>query len=273
MPERHPDHAALSADAGALDELMLSGFEETVTNTYRRSRCATFRKTHEEFGGLSNMAAGFPLWVNGIEIRTSEAIYQAARYPHMPEVQREILAQASPMGAKMKSKPHRRESRPDFDALRVPIIWWSLRIKLACNPTSFAKLLSSTGTRAIVEDSHRDRYWGAVPDAEDQSVLRGANVLGRLLVLLREVVGEFDPPMWQVVPPPLVSGFTLLREPVGVVDGTRLPMAARSRPMASRVPVSREPATVDNSKARTFDALCPTCFIVLPASGRCDNCS
>ena len=31
-------------------------------------------------------------------------------------------AQASPMAAKMKGKPHRKNSRPDFDQLRVPII-------------------------------------------------------------------------------------------------------------------------------------------------------
>ena len=40
--------------------------------------CAVFRKTHEKNGGLSNMAAGYPVYFNGTQIRTSEALYQGA---------------------------------------------------------------------------------------------------------------------------------------------------------------------------------------------------
>ena len=63
--------------------------------TYERQLTVVFRKTQEEFGGLSNMAAGFPLRVNGADIPTSEALYQACRFPHLPDVQRLIVAQKS----------------------------------------------------------------------------------------------------------------------------------------------------------------------------------
>jgi len=53
----------------------------------------------------------------------------------------------------------------------------------------------------IVEDSHKDTYWGAVAVKDDPQLLRGANVLGRLLVALRDVVDTFDPDTWQVVSP------------------------------------------------------------------------
>ena len=72
---------------------------------YKRSEVVHFRKTDEEFGGLSNMAPGYPLRINGTLIFTSEALYQACRFPHRPEVQRLIISQTSPMTAKMKSKP------------------------------------------------------------------------------------------------------------------------------------------------------------------------
>jgi ribA/ribD-fused uncharacterized protein len=248
MSEPHSDEIA------TLDEMALTGFDEAAVHTYRRTQCAVFRKTAERFGGLSNMAAGFPLWVNGIEIRTSEAIYQSARFPHLPDVQRDILAQASPMAAKMKAKPHRRVSRPDFDTLRVPIMWWSLRVKLACNPEAFPRLLASTAGVPIVEDSHKDAYWGAVALRGEPNVLQGANVLGRLLDLLRDVVETVDRRVWQVVPPPRIDDFTLLGEPIGMVDGA----AGRSAPRESAI--------------RSLEALCPRCFIVLPANGRCDNC-
>ena len=33
--------------------------------TYHRNECAVFLKTAEQFGGLSNMADGYPLVING----------------------------------------------------------------------------------------------------------------------------------------------------------------------------------------------------------------
>ena len=64
---------------------------------------------------------------------------------------------------------------------------WCLQVKLAQNYRTFRGLLGSTKTKDIVEDSHKDRFWGAVRDKEDPKILRGCNVLGKLLVELREV--------------------------------------------------------------------------------------
>ena len=116
------------------DELMGTAVE---TRSYERQDSVVFCKTNEEFGGLSNMAPGFPLRVNGIDILTSEALYQACRFPHLPDVQRLIITQKSPMTAKMKSKPYRSQSRGDWDVVRVRIMRWCLRVKLAWNWTEF----------------------------------------------------------------------------------------------------------------------------------------
>lgn len=113
--------------------------------TYQRSECVVFRKTNEHFGGLSNMAGGYPLRVNGVRILTSEALYQACRFPHMPDVQRLIIDQPSPMTAKMKSKPYRADSRPDWDRVRVAVMRWCLRVKLAQHWTKFGARLRETG--------------------------------------------------------------------------------------------------------------------------------
>ena len=64
------------------------------------------------------MASGFPIRINGVRVLTSEALYQACRFPHRPEVQRLIIEQTSPMTAKMKGKPYRDDSRPDWDSVR-----------------------------------------------------------------------------------------------------------------------------------------------------------
>src|SRR5437870_1556539 len=152
---------------------------------YQRAECAVFRKTHEHLGGLSNMAGGYPLKVNDVAIRTSEALYQACRFPKAPDVQRRIIEQTSPMAAKMHSKPFRNDhSREDWDDVRMEVMRWCLRVKLAKNWTKFAELLISTGDLLIVEESGRDVFWGAKPQPD--GTLVGYNVLGQLLSELRE---------------------------------------------------------------------------------------
>ncbi len=156
---------------------------ESNLRIYDAETSAVFRKTDGAFGGLSNMASGYPIRLNGIYIRTSEALYQACRFPHMPEVQKLIISESSPMTAKMKSKPFRKESRSDWDHIRVRIMKWCLRVKLSQNWTSFGNLLLTTDDMPIVEESLRDEFWGAKPQSD--GTLIGKNVLGRLLMELR----------------------------------------------------------------------------------------
>ena len=194
---------------------------------YDRSNVVVFHKTTAPFGGLSNMAAGYSLNVNGIFIRTSEALYQACRFPHLPEIQQLILSQASPMTAKMKSKPLREHSREDWNRVRIRIMRWCLQIKLAQNAQKFGSLLLSTGDRPIVEQSRRDPFWGAQPFDE---TLIGLNVLGRLLMELREEVKAVGFEHMLSVDPPDVSNFLLLDKPIGVITG-EIVSARRDRPL------------------------------------------
>lgn len=181
---------------------------------YRRDDVIAFRKTGEEFGGLSNMAPGYPITLLGNRIRTVEALYQACRFPHLPDVQAMIMSENSPMTAKMRSKPYRDNSRADWDAVRVPIMKWCLRIKLVNNWERFSALLLKTGNRPIVEDSRKDDFWGAKPEVDN---LEGRNVLGRLLMELRAILLS-DPAMLQSVKPVPIENFLLLKKPIGIVE-------------------------------------------------------
>ena len=213
------------------------------SRTYRRADCVVFRKTNETFGGLSNMAGGFPLVVNGIAIRTSEALYQACRFPHRPDLQREIIDQHSPMAAKMKSKPFHPDSRPDWSQVRVKIMRWCLRVKLAQNWDSFGGLLLSTSDRPIVEESARDTYWGARPI--DDGTLVGRNVLGRLLMELRKQWMDGDKSL-EVVEPPSLDNFILYGKPVTTVDrpiSPPNPTAAPEDPINPELPMFAQHST------------------------------
>lgn len=181
---------------------------------YQREEVVTFRKTGEEFGGLSNMAPGYPICLSNFRIRTSEALYQACRFPHLPEVQHMILNESSPMTAKMRSKPFRDQSRPDWDEVRVPIMKWCLRVKLANNWSKFASLLKATGERPIVEESRKDAFWGAKVDQDN--ALIGQNVLGRLLMELREKIKNDPSSLLEIKPVP-IEKFQILSEPIGEI--------------------------------------------------------
>ena len=175
------------------------------------------------------MAPGFPLEINGIHIRTAEALYQACRFPHMPKVQKLILDEPSPMTAKMRSKPYRKDSFGDWNVVRVPIMKWCLRVKLAQNWLAFGDLLLATGDYPIVEDSQKDDYWGA--KVIDDDTLSGKNVLGRLLMELREKLNR-DSESLKVVDPPPFADFLLLGEIIPTISAAvpKRPTKAQTTP-------------------------------------------
>ncbi len=189
---------------------------------YTPSKCATFRKTGEQWGGLSNMAPGFPLRVLGYDVATSESLYQACRFPSDPLLQEDILAKKNPMGAKMMTKPHRARTRQDWETpspgARVAIMEWCLRVKLVQNPAKFGDLLMSTGLLPIVEDSHNDRFWGAVAWTPGGDLV-GENMLGVLLMKLREEVRS-NGVLPATAAPPDLPDFKLCGETVVVVEKT-----------------------------------------------------
>lgn len=189
---------------------------KTKMRPYQVSNSAVFHKIREKHGGLSNMASGFPIKINGIPIRTSEALYQACRFPHLPHVQRVIIEQKSPMAAKMKSKPHRKNTRCDWDTVRVQIMDWCLRIKLAQNWEKFGHTLLETADLDIVEKSRRDDFWGA--KHVDDETLVGTNVLGRLLKQLRERVKSEERDALLYVQPLAIQHFDIFGSPIEEID-------------------------------------------------------
>ena len=234
--------------------------------TYDRTASVVFLKTNEQFGGLSNMAGGFPLRVNGIRIFTAEALYQACRFPHRPEIQRLIIGQASPMTAKMKSKPHRRDSRPDWNRVRIKIMRWCLRMKLAQNWEKFSALLLATGDRPIVEESRKDDFWGA--KRSDDQTLVGMNILGRLLVELREKIRIGERDSFLRVEPLAIPDFRLDGKPIQPVFADEW-IEDRYRVMATSQPgvVARRTSQVV-AQASLFDQRLLSQALQLGSSGQ-----
>jgi ribA/ribD-fused uncharacterized protein len=190
----------------------------------RYEDCAVIYKVDGEYGDLSNMSNGFPLQLCGVTIPSSEALFQMCRYSHKPEWQEEIMGSPHAMQAKMKARKESRpkEGRPDWEQIKADVMRWVLRIKLASYPRRMAALVRWSGKGPLVEQSKKDREWGAVLEADN--ILRGENLLGRLWGEIRdEVRAKFDANQERellMVPPPNVEGLTLLGRPLEAFIGT-----------------------------------------------------
>ena len=191
----------------------MSGIEQI--RTYPVEACIAFRKTSEAFGGLSNMAPSYIIRLNGLEILTSEALYQACRYPGHPEIQQQIIAQRSPMTAKEISKQYLYFTRSDWDSQRISIMRWAIQAKLLCNWYRFGALLKATGEKDIVEDSYKDTFWGA--KLEGQQFV-GVNALGRLLMQQREQYLLHEQARFLSLSPPKLDNFLLFAHPVQRIE-------------------------------------------------------
>ena len=188
----------------------MKDIERKHVRRYKRSESIVFRKTKDAFGGLSNMAAGYPIELGDINIATSEALYQALRYPDFPDIQKEILSITNPMKAKMHSRVYSHLTRRDWGRIRTSIMRLVLQIKYISNMDKFGALLLSTNELPIVEESYRDAFWGAKPI--DREFLEGVNALGRLLMELREHIKSKNELLPIGIPP--IPNLLLLGQPI-----------------------------------------------------------
>ena len=79
---------------------------------------------------------------------------------------------------------------PGWNAQRVDVMRWVLRMKRETNQAEIDAVLAATGDRPIVEVSTRDPWWGARPVADRYE---GRNVLGRLWMEFRQQLRDHDP--------------------------------------------------------------------------------
>ena len=158
---------------------------------YEREQCCGFRFTAAAWGELSNF---FPLAVPIVagpwSFRTSEAAYQACKFPAHPDVQQRIAEAPTAREAAAIGRTPGLGIDPGWNEQRVDVMRWVLRMKREANAAEIDAVLAATGERPIVEVSTRDPWWGARPLADRYE---GHNVLGRLWMELRQQLHEDDP--------------------------------------------------------------------------------
>lgn len=137
-----------------------------------------------EFYVLSNFSA-FRLHWGGLDFDTSEHAYHWEKFEvftpndRTKAVQRAIHLARSAHDAFKIAEGHAYLRRPDWDEVKRTIMGRILREK-ARQHEYVARKLEETETRRLVENSHRDSYWGTGADGN------GQNVMGQLWEEIRD---------------------------------------------------------------------------------------
>lgn len=129
-----------------------------------------------DYAFLSNFYNA-PVIFNGIKFKNSEAAFQAQKC-----VNREDCAKFADLEAgKAKRLGRRIELRPDWEDVKLVIMYQIVFAKFSQNP-ELAEKLKNTGYAYLIEGNYwNDRYWG-VCNGE------GENHLGLILMHVRETL-------------------------------------------------------------------------------------
>lgn len=166
---------------------------------YFKNDVVWFFSKENKYFELSNMFSGMPIKFNGKTWNSSEALYQACKYPpnimicpktnpdcEPKDVRKRILNSKTPMQAKMTQKCAKDYIRKDWDDVKINAMLWVLKLK-AQQHKKFRDVLKSTGYKVIVEKSRKDCYWGCKEvNVCDREFFIGFNVLGKLLMHVRD---------------------------------------------------------------------------------------
>lgn len=143
---------------------------------------ALIRRVRDPFGILGNMSR-HPVVCEGLRWRTTEALFQALRFPMDSPIREQIRAEKNPMKAKFAAKGNVDKmcidqlGPDDLDNMRL-----CLRLKYDAHK-DVREVLESTKGRRIVEDCTRRQrgsglFWGAA--LREDGLWHGENWLGRL---------------------------------------------------------------------------------------------
>ena len=158
---------------------------------YARDEACGFRFSRVDWGAFSNFQPlARPIAAGPWSFSSSEALYQAPKFAARPDVQQRIAEAPTAREAAAIGRTPGLAIDSGWNAQRVDVMRWVLRMKREANQAEIDAVLAATGDRPIVEVSTRDPWWGARPVADRYE---GRNVLGRLWMELRQQLRDHDP--------------------------------------------------------------------------------
>ena len=115
---------------------------------------------------------------NGVRYQTSEHYFQSKKFLDEKN-QLDVINAQGPGACAKVGRDRSRPLREDWDQVKDQVMYDAIKLKFDQHP-EIKKILLSTDSEDLVEDSPIDWYWGWGADR------KGKNMLGQLLVKLRE---------------------------------------------------------------------------------------
>ena len=131
-----------------------------------------------DFYVLSNFSAFRIMW-KARDFDTSEHAYHWEKFPHLPEIQNDILQARSAHHAFKIAEYYKDSVKPDWHEVKVSVMKKILLAKVKQHEYVGRKLMD-TCDRWLVEDSWRDNFWGWGEDG------KGQNMLGKVWMEIRD---------------------------------------------------------------------------------------
>ena len=158
---------------------------------YAKDEACGFRFSRATWGAFSNFQPlAVPVAAGPWLFSSSEALYQAAKFAARPDIQQRIAAAPTAREAAAIGRAPGLGIDLGWNAQRVDVMRWVLRMKREANAAAIDAVLAATADHPIVEVSTHDPWWGARPVADRYE---GNYVLGRLWMELRQQLRENDP--------------------------------------------------------------------------------
>lgn len=147
----------------------------------QKPRRICFSKSTDEYGFLGNMVGGYPIlfFTEGTAhlAYTSEAFYQALKFPNHPEIQRDILLEPNGFRSKIIAKKHASKIASGWDRVKVAAMTYAVWLKVRSNREILSRFPPGENP-TLVELTSRDHFWGASIGEDDQII--GENQLGKV---------------------------------------------------------------------------------------------
>lgn len=134
---------------------------------------------------FSNMAP-YAIVIDGVRWPTSEHYYQAMKFTDA-SIREKIRRVQNPFVAAAVGNDRGCPIRPDWEAVRVATMLRAMTAKFAQH-ADIRAMLMATGNRRLVDHTAADDFWGEGIDG------KGRNMVGRLLMKIRDELAETDPP-------------------------------------------------------------------------------
>lgn len=182
--------AVISDSALALGNQILA---ETISSVplAEKPKILFFWHEYDSFGELSQWYAS-PFVIEGIRYETAEQYMMAKKALLAGDLEHYVLImhEKNPAQCKKFGKNVRALDTAAWDQCKEEVVYHANLAKFSQNP-SLQKLLIDTGSNVLAEASPYDKTWGIGldarhPDSADPSKWTGKNLLGKILMKIRE---------------------------------------------------------------------------------------